>query len=843
MSASTASAAWWIAMRELRAGSRGFRVFLACLALGVWAIAGAGSMIETLKAGLDQEARTLLGGDVEISVLQRTASDGERARIEAMGPASRVLDTSAMGRVRDRREFVDVRGVDAAYPLLGTLSLEEGATLDGAFQLNDGVYGAVVGRSLLETFEAEPGDIIELGGVEFEIRGVVETEPDRLGGSGFWPRFISSNEAIEAAGLAQTGALFRESFRVLLDDGADLEAWREDAGAAFEEEGFRVEDRNSAAEGLGELLDMMQAFLAVVGLATLIAGGVGVAQATTAFLASRIPSIAALKALGADGGVIRRAYLIQIAALSGAGLLIGAALGALTPFIIEFLFGDRIPLPARLGVYPGQLLGAVLLGALTALVFALPALGRARATSPASLFRGPAEKGRRIRPWAEYLAAAVCAAAFVAAAAFASPRPLVTLALLGGALFAFVLLLGAAQLVMFAARRAAPRARGFAAIGLANLGGPGSIAPIAATALGLGVALLTLVAVVQTNLVRQITETAPSNLPSVIFTQIPSGEGAAFDAHLAAAGVAVDDVDSYRRAPRLIGRITGINGEPLVREDVDPSERWIIDGSIGLTFSSAPPPEAEITEGEWWPEDYSGPALISIEGDAARGLGAAIGDRMTFRILGREVEAEVANYRRIDWGGFGSNFAVIFAPGTLEAANPVEIAVARTTPETEAGLSEALEDDFPGVNVIRLRAAMAAASEIFEDLTLVVNALAGIALAAGGLVLIGAFAAAARRRAGEAALLKTLGASRAGVLGLFAAEFAAAGLIAAGIGAAMGAAAAWPIVIFVFEAEWAFPFAPVLLVLAAAAGAAALGGAMTGAQALARPPARVLRAE
>ncbi len=838
-----APASLWIAARELSAGARGFRVFLACLALGVWAIAASGSVSETFKAGLAREARALLGGDVEISLLQRSASPEERAEIAALGPAtSRVLDTNAMARAGERRQLVDIRGVDDAYPLIGALQLAGGVSRTDAFALGEEGFGVAVAPGFLETFDVGLGDVVEIGAGRFEVRALIEAEPDQLGGGpGIWPRVLTSVAAFEAAGLSAQGALFRDSYRVVLPETEDLARWRGTLGEALEDRGFRVRDRESASDGLADALDMLRAFLAVVGLAALIAGGVGVAQATAAFLDSRRESIAALKALGADGGVIRSAYLVQIGLLAGVGVVIGLALGALSPLALTLALGDRLPLPAALGVYPGPLFAAGAQGLAAAFAFALPALGRARATPPAALFRSSPDDARA--PWAERIAAGVAAFVFAGLATALSPRPLITLVLLGGALVAFGLLIGVARLVMAVARRLAPQARGFAAVGLSNLGGPGSIAPTAAPALGLGVALLTLVAVTQANLLRQIQETAPDSLPSVVFTQIPAGVGGAFDDALAAAGVAVADAERYRRAPWLAGRITHLNGAPIVREDVAPSERWVIDGEIGLSFTGAAPPEAEVTEGAWWPDPYSGPPLISIEGDAARGLGAQVGDRLSFLILGRPVEAEIANFRRIDWGGFGANFAVLFAPGALEAARPAEIALARTAPEVEAGLSAALAEPFPDVNIISIGEALAAAAALFAELAVAVNAAASVAIVAGALVMVGAFAAAARRREPEAALLKTLGATRFGVLGLYAAEFAAAGFLAAALGAALGVAGAWPIVTQVFEAQWAFPWAPVAGVTLLAAIAAAAGGASVGWRALSRPPARVLAAQ
>lgn len=851
MTSREAATALALAWRELRSGVRGFGVFLLCLAIGVGAIAAAGSIAQTFRVGLAREARVLAGGDILLSFRQRLVDRTLRAAIaESALATSEIITTDAMARVPDssdpdsqggKRSLVDVKAVDDAHPLIGALELEGETDRAALFAPRDGVWGAAVSQMLLDEFNVDVGDRLDVAGASFEIRARIVSEPDELGEGSFWPRLVTSLGGARAMRVAGPGSIFRQSFRLTLEEGADLDAWREAHEEEFRAAGLSVRDRRDATDGLARLFDTLEAFLAVIGLAALVAGGLGVSQATAAFLETRTTSIAALKALGADAGQIRLAYAVQIAALALLGVAMGLVAGAASPWIVTWIAGSRLDLPSAHAVYPRPLFIAAGLGLLAAFMFAAPAIGRARATSPAALFRG-ALGGVRRTPALELIAAGLCTVAFAALAVATSPRAPMTAMLLFGAGAVFVALAGVSRLVMWLARRAAPRARGFAALAFADLGGPGSIAPIAAPALGLGVAILTLILLVEVNLVRQIRETAPANLPSLAFTQIAAGEGAAFDAVVAEAGAPIDDPELYRRSPVTVARIVGLNGEDITREGVAESERWAVGREINVTRAAARPPELVIEEGDWWPEDYAGPPLVSLEGDVARGLRAGVGDTMTFVVLGREVEAEIANTRTIDWGGFGANFAAVFAPGAIDGANPAETAIVIVPRDQEEAVADAVGARFPRVNVMRVRAALERAGELFDDIALAVNATAAVAAVSGGLVLVGAFAAAARRRAGEAALMKTLGATPGNVLGLFAAEAALAGVLAAALGAAVGAFAAHLIVVNVFEAVWAFPWRATGLVLLGAAGAAGLGGALSAAASLARPAARVLRA-
>ncbi len=831
-----------IALRELRGGPRGFYVFLASLALGVAAIAGAGAVGESLKQGLGGELRVILGGDAQLRLNRALASEDDLAWLESQGRVSHVLDANAMAEANDRRRLVRLRGVDAAYPLYGALELSGGATRDVALAGAGDVWGAAAKQEVLDTFQVDVGDRLALGGLEIEIRALIDKEPDDIDvGFDFAPRLLVDRAALDAAGLVRDGAFFTARYRVALPGGVEAEAWSEEAEARFDDPAHRVTTREELGGQLNDLVDQLTTFLAIAGLATLLAGGLGVAQATGAFLDTRVESIAILKTVGASQNLVRAAYLIQILVLALLGSLLGAAVGAAAPSVLIAAAGDALPLPANPGFYPAPLIKAVVFGLVAAAAFALPAIGRARATPPAALFGGAGRVQART-PWLERGLALAAAAVFVALAVGWSAERLTTAVLLGGSVAAFLALLGVARLVMWIARRGAKGARGLPRLALNGLGGPGSVAPVAAPALGLGLTLLGVVALVQSNLVVQLKDTAPSNAPSLVFNQIPDADVAKFDAAVAGAGIDLDDPDAFRRMAIFLGRLRSVNGAPIDVDEVERGERWIVSGEVGMTVLAEASDDIVIAAGDWWEADPAEPQ-VSIEADAARGVGLEIGDLVGFRVFGRDVEARLTNTRDVEWGGFGANFAVIFSPGVLDGANPRHTAIVRADPENEDAVAEAVGAASPDTLIFRVRERLQAAAEVFDKATRAIDAVAGVVIAAGALVMFGAFAAAARRRAPEAALLKTLGVTPSGVLWLYAGEFALTGVLAAALAAVFATVAAYPIVVRVFEAAWAPQWDALAGSGAIAVLAAAVGGALVARAALARPPLRVLRAD
>lgn len=830
-----------IALRELSGGVAGFWIYLACLALGAWAIASAGSITDALQAGLSQQSHQLLGGDAAITLSQREASAEQRAWMEARGQLSEAAQIDLMGRAGQEVMQVDVRGIDSAFPLIGSFTFDRDIALPDILAQTDGVWGIAASASLAKDLNITVGDRFSLGSIPVQLRATLLREPDRVGEPGmFEPRAIIAVDALRDAGQMQPGALFRTAYRIKLKPEAAA-TFEDEFNAKWESEGLRYRGPDDAIDGLRAMLGMLNTFMTVVGISALIAGGVGVSQATSSFLDTRLDSIAALKALGADGGTIRASYALQLGVLAGAGALAGIALGALSPWIVSRLAGDAIPLPMQLGIYPLALLKAFVLTLLAAAMFAAPPLGRARATSPAALFRRDGGDAPQRVPTAERAASIIAAILLVAIAMLGSARPLIVLGLMVGAAIAYLVLIGAAVLVRRLARRTATHMRGRLRLVLASLGGPGSLAPVVAPALGLGLALLTLITVVQENLLGQLRDTAPTEAPSIIFRQIPARDGPAFDAMIQSFGIATADQLAYRRAPVLIGRVTATNGEKLDEQKVPPEQRWVTRTESPMTLLADKPVEASLAAGAWWPSDYAGPPLVSVEEGAAHGLGLSVGDTLTVRIFTKEVTAKVASLRKVDWSGFGANVAFILSPGSVGDFQPANAAIVIVPADKEAALIAAVAARWPNVLAFQVRKTLETAADLFGQVSLIVTALASVVLAAGILVLFGAFAAAARRRRRESALLKVFGAARLTILSLYALEFALAAFLAVLLGSSLGIASAHPIVILVFDATWRFAWSPVVTVAFITVLSAAAGGAVVGWSTLSHRPAHVLR--
>ena len=831
------------ARRELRSGLAGFRSFTMCLVLGVGAIAGVGSLRQALIDGLHHEGRVLLGGDVEVQLTHRPASADELAFLGRAGQLSTTTEMRAMVRAEPGGDsaLVELKAVDATYPLFGTVVLAPAMTLSQALASDRlGRPGVVVEKTLLERLGLDVGAKLRLGDARVIVRAIVVREPDRGGRAiAFGPRLMIAAKALPSTGLVREGSLLRHHYRVKLAQGTDLKTWEDDLQARFPQAGWRLLDRDNAAPGVRRFVNRMGLFLTFVGLTALVVGGVGIANAVTSYLKGRTATIAVLKCVGARGGFIFQIYLVQILMLAVVGIGFGLALGALVPMALAGVLAERLPMVAAIGVYPKVLALAAADGGLVVLAFTIWPLAQAREVPAARLFRALAAPVRR-RPRLVYiiLAGAALAALAGLAIAYSGNARLAGWFVIGTAA-SFAILRAAAALIM---RLAAglPRSRHHVPrMAIANLCRPTAATPMVTLSLGLGLTLMVTVALIEGNLSARVRDQLPKAAPSFFFIDIQAPEADAF----AAMARALPGVNNVTQVPMLRGRITRINGVPVGQAVVRPEARWAVRGDRGLTYAREIPRGNRITAGRWWAPDYAGPPEISFDEELARGMGLGVGDTLALNVLGREITARIANLRQIDWGTLALNFAIVFAPGALDGAPHSFLAAIKVDRDQEDAVHRALTARFPGVTAIRMRNVLGAVNSLLSDIGAAIRTTGIVALLTGIVVLAGAMAAGRGERIYDAVVLKVLGATRRDLLATYLLEYALLGLIAAAIAAGIGTLAAYLVLTRIMDMGWLFLPATLGVTAAGAVTITVTLGLVGTWRVLGGKPARVLRTE
>lgn len=823
-----------LARRDLRGAAGSFWLLVAGIALGVAAIAAAGSVAGAVLAGVEGQARLAIGGDVSLRLFHAPATPDQAAALDAAGARSETAELRPLVRTPDGRSLlVELKGVNQAYPLYGSVTLSPARPLSDALAPRDGLWGAVADDELMQRLQLRPGDRLRLGAIEVELRGRLLDEPDRsLRAFSLGPRLMIARGALDDTGLAPPGAQVYWYNRVRLHPGTDAARWIADIEARFPHAGWRIVNAADGVPGIERTVQIAQVLLVLVGLSVLLVGGVGVGSATAAHLQRKTASIAVLKSLGATSRLIFAVHLLEVMAAALLGVVLGVAAGAAAPLAVQPLAGDVLPIAA--GPQPRALATAAAFGLLTALLFALAPLGRMAQVTPQALFRDLIEPHRR-RPRRAVLAAmAVVAVLLFALLLASSALPLAAALFAAAAAAAVLLFLGLGKALGWAAGRISGRGP-LLRLALGNLSRPGAATGPVVMALGLSLTVLVAIHLTEGNARHHLATGLPAAAPGTVFLNVPPAAGAAFDDIARSAGA-----ERVQRMPFLHARLSHVAGQPVAQRRIPAEVAWVVRGDRGLSWAALPPPDSEVVAGAWWPADHRGSPLASLDAEVAGKLGIELGDTLTLILLGRPVEVTVANLRRVDWTRLALDFPILLSP-PAEPPPHGEVAAVWAPDAALSAIEAAVLTALPETPPIRIAPVLASLSAMVEGAGRALTAAAGVTVVAALLVLAGSIAAGYRRRLREMVLLKVVGARPRQLFAACLAEFLLLGLATAAVASCLGSAAAWAVGRRIMPDRWVFlPQVPLLLSLAALAVMAATA-LLLARRALASPPATLLR--
>ncbi len=802
--------AWRIAKRDLNARFKGLRLLLVCLFLGTGALAAIGTLTAAIESELAGRGQELLGGDLEVEVWQRDLTGNERAALADIGEVSGGTRLQAMAVSGVNAAPVELKAVDGAWPLYGTLTLTDGRKV-GAPAAGE----AWLAQGAVDRLGIKVGDNFTIGGKPLVAAGIIGNEPDRLSeGFQLGPTVIVSEDMPGSVGLLAPGSMYQSKYRVAFKDARSPDAVEESLQERFPNAGFDYRTRDNASPGADRFVSRMGEFLTLVGLAALVIAGIGIGGGVSSYLEARRASIATLKVLGASSRDIVRIYGLQIGAAALVGSLLGLIAGfAVTPLLAAALQG-LLPVESGFVFEPAALLIAAAYGLLVAMVFAATPLVRARKFPAMALMRAriaPLSRDGRALAWVGGGMAAIIALALLTAR-----QPLLSGGFLAGAVVTLGLLALLGWGIRILAAKAPRPANPLWRNALANLHRPGAATGALVTALGFGLSAFVLLAAIQSSINGNIEQRVPREAPDYFVLDIPRDRVTAFEQLVAA-----DQPDAFvRTVPSLRGAILAYGPKDAMITVADmeeiPDGAWPLRGERGLTYADDLPVGNRLVEGSWWGPFYEGEPLVSVDAEFAQAIDLKPGDYITVGLLGVERTARVANLRTIDWESMGFNYVLVFSPNAIRDA-PHNLAATIDLPDgAETGpLLRQMVRNFPSSSVIEIGQVLAEARVILGQVGTATFAAASVAVLAGLAVLIGAIAAARAVRTYDTVVFRVLGASRRQVLLMQLAEYGLLAIILAVVALGLGTGLAWLVVVQLFEFEWLPNWAEILGVLGA----------------------------
>ena len=841
----------FMAAREMRASWQRLIVFFVCIAVGVGAIVALRSVIQSVRNTFAGEARTLITADAIITSnrpFKPEVAPTINARLSAAGAESiRSIELATMTRPADRADgrarMVELRAVEDGFPYYGVLRLADGASYHHGLLRG---FGVIVRPELLEQLDVKVGDALSIGSQRYTIRGVIENEPGRrLGAFSMGPRVFVDLADLEKSGLMGFGS--RATYqRLLRVPDAPLDRLVLDLRADLTNEFARVRSYKATEDDIGEDFIRAENYLSLVGLVVVILGGIGVSSVTRVFVQQKMKSIAVLKCVGARSSQLLAVYVAQVAILGLTGSLLGVGLAELAMRGIPGLLS---------GVTPGvEIVYALTLpaiaqgigiGLLVSLLFSLVPLLEVRHVKPSLLLRDEA-RGRR--PDAvQVLVTLFVVSALVALTVWQAGNWRVGLVVAAG-FAATALVLHFAGTLLIKAIAPLARSRSFALRhAVLQLSRPGSQMRIVLLAVGLGSFFVIGVRSLQQSLVEQFAVNVLADSPDMFLLDVQADQVESVQAVLAANQDPASASVPARLLPVLRARVVGVAGRELNLENYeDVRGRGSLGREYTITYRETLEPNEKVVAGQLWDASPSDQAEVSVEQFIAEQFKISLGDTIRFDVLGRVIAARVTSIRLVEWADSrAGGFMFVFRPGVLEKAPHSFVGFLRGPQDAAARnrLQAALVDAAPNVSVIDGREILSTIKSVVDNVTLAVTVVGTLVMFSGLLILIGSVAMTKFRRVYEAAIFKTLGATRQLIAAVLIIEYGLLGLLAGSIGAGGAIGLSWAISRYALE----IPFRP--LVGTSAAGVAVTAvlvaaiGVISSWEVLQRKPLATLRAE
>ena len=876
-----------MAWRETRGNWRQFIFFFGCLAIGVGAVVGIELFATNVERLILRDARSLLGGDVEIRLARPLSASGsmvveslhERhvdvthvSELAAMAAAS-VAEVSEEPKTPST-QLVELKAVEAKYPLYGTVEVNPPQPLHSLLASRETdcparpCFGVVVQESLLISLGIQLHDHVKIGHAWFRVTGILDREPDRVASAfRLGPRVIISRQALAATDLVKRGSRIRERYLLRVPESHALGPLMEELQGRLSKEGATVSSYRDAQPRIRRFLDQLSTYLGLIGLTALFVGGIGIACTVHGFMKHKLTTVAICKTLGADAGFIMRVYLLQSVFLGCLGSIAGVALGIGLQRLLPALFGELIPLAvgSRVDVLP--LSKGMLLGALTTLCFVLWPLLTIRSIPPAIVFRRDVDQerssisaGSHFRSMKETLmrlvhdrhrlGTALLMGCGLTLLSVWQARSL-TLGLLFTAAFgAALVFLRFGVWVLLHGLQKIPRSRSFAVRhAMGNVQRPGNYTLGMTVAIGIGVMVVVTVALVKSSLLVALGERIPEDAPTFFFIDVQPDQRERFERVMQREA----STAPYRLTPVVRSRLGAIDGHAIhPDEHKDKRNGWYFTREYVLTALSDLPKDNRVAKGQWWPAESEdkqdddktrNPIRVSVEDEAAENLGVDLGSTLEFDIQGTPLRAVVESTRNVDWGSFSTNFFMILSPRALDGAPMTYIASAKVEPEKEMPLQRALVRALPNVTAIKIGDVLANVARLLKQLAWAIQGIALLSMTSGAVVMIAALSSTRYRRLYESAVLKAIGGTRQIIVKSFAVEFALVGGLAGLIGVGLASVLSWVILHFFLDIAWTVQ--PMVLGwgLLVTVGIAVVVGFLSTLKILGEPPLAVLRGE
>ena len=795
-----------LSLRELKGSFNEFKIVMISIFLGVFIITAVGSLSKNLKHEINNKSSELLGGDFELSTTYQEFPIKIKEWLEKNGKTSLIVELRTMltsnQSVGLKRRIVELKAVDQNWPLKGVPIIVPNKSINKSLKMNDNNNnGALIDASLKKQLEIKVGDVLQLGKTKIQINGIIKKEPDRMFSfATFGSRLLISNATLKASGLVIPGSLVKYKIKFIPNNkNIDLSFLNKFVQGT----NISIKNIKNSTNNFNSFIDKTSLFISLVGLITLLISGVGISNGVKGYLIKKIKNIAIFKALGAQNSIVFKIYFFQIIFIFLISIIPALIAGISIPFLLKTLISDSFLSTFEPFIFWEPIIISFLFGLIVCILFTIIPISKTYEIKPIQLLRLSAHHSlnnysKKISALLLILIFALCFLIFKL-----TNDIKLSVYIFGVVLISFLILKGMTNLFFLFFRKLKFKIGSLLEIARKSLIRPDTFAKSIVISFSIGLALLITLNIIEESLEHKIANTINKQAPNYFLIDIQPNQINQVKA-LTAEFIGEDSLNAQ---PMLRGRVTAINNLKVENLKINKDVNWVLKRDRAFSWSNKIPKNVKIISGEWWPNDYTGPLLLSIGDKVAKGLNVKIGDKIQFNILGRDFEAEIFNTREIIWQNMDINFIFILSKNKIQNAPHSWIAsTTNTNKEMNNVLIEKIVSNFSNISSVSVEETYVAIKSILNLLITIVNSIAFITLLSGVIVLAGILNVSKKDKLYEVAIFKILGARPKKIIFLWLQEFLIIGLMASLISILIGMSVSFILVTYIFQIDYYFNY-------------------------------------
>ena len=649
------------ALRDLSRNYKKLSSIIVTLFISLFVLSAIFTIEDSLKKELNDNARELLGGDLEIDYNRNQGNLELVNKVKKFSTISQMIEFSTMvsttKRGRNKSFFTRIKTVDSKYPLYGSVEYEPIGALDRMHNEDNTV---LINESLSKNLNLKINDKVKVQDQLFIVIGIVKSVPDVSGFVAFGDWALAGEQTLEILKLNGIGSFLNYEYKVKFNESDDPEKIEQRIEKIFkEDQKVKLRYPKNSASGLKRIINNFSQFLSLVSISAILIAGIGIANTLLSFINQNNMSIAVRKAVGFYSGNIKTLYYLQILIL----LLVVTTLAYSSSFLIVPLVDQYLSDGLGLNIFPIfsfiNFIKIFLVGLLVLIIFSIPTISSIDQIKASNLFRNVFQNLEFYYSKKSITLSLILLSILILIFSLGSENPAYSLGYFAAFFVCLAVFFLLSKLIIFILKKYKSTVNISLKISIKNITQSKSITPITIMSLGLGVTLLLTLALVGTNFKREIAKSLPDIAPDYFFVGIQKGEKEKFENNI----LKMDPDAKVEIKPMVSSGIVKINGvNPNTYIKSDNNSYWVIGSDRRSSWVDEVPKDNPLTDGKWWDLTRPNELQISLDAKVARDLKINLGDIFTLNIYGREIEGTIVSFREVDYRDLSINFAMLFNP-------------------------------------------------------------------------------------------------------------------------------------------------------------------------------------